>query len=93
MSLHPGMVASDIYRSGCFFKCIRYLCCCCLVSNHEGASTSLQLARISFDTLKSGEYYDSDGEIGKMNRMAEDREECEKLWKKGEDLYDITFRI
>ena len=54
MSLHPGLVASDIYRSGCFFKCIRYLCCCCLVDNREGASTSLKLCRMSFGELQSG---------------------------------------
>ena len=65
-SLHPGAVASDIYRDGCFFKFISCIVCCCLVSNERGARTSLYLSRSKFSEIKSGEYYDSDTSEAEM---------------------------
>ena len=93
VSLHPGSVASDIYRDGCFFKFVSCIGCCCLVSNEKGARTSLFLSRVPFSELKSGAYYDSDTSVADVNGIAENREECEKLWKVGENLYNITFQI
>ena len=74
VSLHPGAVASDIYRDGCFFKFVSCIACCCLVSNEKGARTSLYLSKLKIEEIKSGAYYDSDSSIAEVNKVALDRE-------------------
>jgi retinol dehydrogenase 12 len=93
MSLHPGVVASDIYSSSCLLRFLRCCCCCVMVDNEQGARCSLHLSRLPFAELRSGAYYDHDTSIVEVNPIAQDRQENQNLWEAGEHLYGITFSI
>jgi hypothetical protein len=76
MSLHPGVVNTDILNNSkrchnfhLFFTC----CCCILVHPQTGARTSLYLAREPFAELRNGEYYDSDTSVGSINPLGTDK--------------------
>ena len=78
VSLHPGIVASEFYNNGsCLLKFFKCCCCCMFVDNERGAMASLHTSRIEFSKLRSGAYYDDDTTIIEMNKIAQNRTECQ----------------
>ena len=55
--LHPGIVASNIYKNSCFFSTLMCIGCCVFISNEKGAETSLLLGRREWKELRNGGYY------------------------------------
>ncbi len=76
--MHPGLVATDIFRGLPWF--IRILMRPFMISTARGAGTIVYLATSpELDTV-TGEYFYRK-EIRKPSRAARDRESAEKLWK------------
>ena len=82
-SLHPGVVASDVWR-GVPWP-IRPLMKAFMISNEEGAQTTLYCATAPELENESGRYYDS-CRVRKPNRVVEDRAVAEELWAKSEQF-------
>lgn len=78
-SLHPGVVASDIWRRvpppfGSVAKLF-------MVSNEEGAATTLHVATSTEVAGESGKYW-SECEPKKPSRLARDEELAAELWRR-----------
>lgn len=80
-SLHPGVVASDVWRKVPWpFRSLMKLF---MISNEEGAKTSLYCATSSEVAEHSGRYYDECRER-EPSKLALDAELAETLWKHSE---------
>lgn len=77
-SLHPGVVASDIWRKvpGLFQPVIKLF----MISTEEGAQTSLYCATSPDCADENGLYYD-ESTAKKPSRLSRDEELAEKLWE------------
>lgn len=84
-SLHPGVVASDVWRRipwpirPIFIKLAR------MKSNEEGAATSLHCATAPLEELENGGYYDEHGNRARAQALAQDRDLADELWRRSED--------
>lgn len=80
-SLHPGVVASDIWRSIPWpFRDLMKLF---MISNDEGARTSLYCATSPDLADKSGRYWDTSREK-RPSRLAQDANLAAELWRRSE---------
>lgn len=76
-SLHPGIIASEIWRS--FPQPIKWLVTLPMISNEEGAITTLHCATHPQLASENGLYYDK-CKPRRPSRLASDKELAEKLW-------------
>ena len=82
-SLHPGVVASDAWRQMPWP--LRPLIKLFMISNEEGAKTSLYCATSNEVEDLSGEYFDK-CKVKKPSKLALDSDLAEKLWEKSEEF-------
>jgi retinol dehydrogenase 12 len=82
-SLHPGVVASDAWRQMPWP--VRPLIKMFMISNEEGAKTSLYCATSSEVEDSSGEYFD-ECKVKKPSKLALDTNLADELWKKSEEF-------
>jgi retinol dehydrogenase-12 len=82
-SLHPGVVASDAWRQMPWP--IRPLMKMFMITNEEGAKTSLYCATSSKVEDLSGEYFDECA-VKKPSKLALDSDLADKLWQKSEEF-------
>ncbi|KAI9141681.1 hypothetical protein BKA69DRAFT_1071973 [Paraphysoderma sedebokerense] len=77
-SLHPGVVATDIWKHMPYIvqKVIKFF----MLSEEDGAATSIYCATAPEAALKNGAYYDNIKEAKINNKHAFDKEMGEKLW-------------
>ncbi len=80
-SLHPGVVASDVWREVPFP--VRAIMKLFMLSNDEGARTTLHVATSPAVAGETGLYYDKE-RPRKPNRLAEDSELARELWTRSE---------
>lgn len=80
-ALHPGVVASDVWREVPWpFRSLLKLG---MISNEEGAKTTLHCAMAPALTTESGLYYD-ESKPKKPARLARDEALAKRLWEKSE---------
>ncbi len=77
-SLHPGVIASDIWRK--IPNPFRWLITRKMKDNAQGAVASLRCATDPALANESGRYYDDDGSEKKPSKLARDADLAEKLW-------------
>ncbi len=82
-SLHPGVVASEIWREAPWP--IRSVMKLFMISNEEGARTSLYCATAPDLENVSGRYYDSSRELA-PNRLAQDAALARELYERSEAM-------
>ena len=87
-SLHPGVVASDIWRRVPWP--IRPLMTRAMISNEDGAKTSLHCATAASVTRDTGLYY-SHCEAKDPSSLAQDASLASTLWSKSETWCGETF--
>ena len=82
-SLHPGVVASDIWREvpGIFQPIIKLF----MISTEEGARATLHCAMSEEAGEETGLYYDQKGRKKKPKAPAEDKELAAELWRRSEE--------
>ncbi len=80
-ALHPGVVASDVWRSVPWPA--RALIKLFMLSNEQGARTSLYCATASEVAQQSGQYYDSCAPR-RPSRLAQDEALAAELWARSE---------
>lgn len=80
-ALHPGVVASDIWRS--IPGPVQWLMKRFMLSNEEGAATTLYCATDRDVSLANGRYYDKCNERG-ASYLGMDRELASELWARTE---------
>jgi retinol dehydrogenase-12 len=78
-SLHPGIIASDIWRS--FPQPIKWLVTLPMISNEEGAITTLHCATHPELASETGLYYDKCAHR-RPSKLACDKDLADKLWLK-----------
>jgi retinol dehydrogenase-12 len=78
-SLHPGIIASDIWRS--FPQPIKWLVTLPMISNEEGAITTLHCATHPELASETGLYYDKCNPR-RPSKLACDKDLADKLWLK-----------
>ena len=82
VSLHPGVVATELQRhQGCCMNCLK----CCFISPVQGAQTTLHCALLDFDKLKGGAYFSSCQEESSSNESNNEQHQ-KQLWTLTEDL-------
>jgi len=87
-SLHPGVVASDVWRRVPWpFRSVIKLW---MITNEEGAQTTLHCATAPALEGESGLYYDKCAPK-KASRLARDEALAAKLWKTSEELTGCSF--
>eukprot|EP01060_Flectonema_neradi_P030703 TRINITY_DN450_c0_g2_i3.p1 TRINITY_DN450_c0_g2~~TRINITY_DN450_c0_g2_i3.p1 ORF type:complete len:294 (+),score=60.86 TRINITY_DN450_c0_g2_i3:50-931(+) len=79
-SLHPGVVASDVWRG--VPSCIRCCIKCFMISNADGAKTTLHCVRNNLTA--SGLYYDKEKEKV-PSKLALDKDLAKELWQRSEE--------
>ncbi len=88
-SLHPGVVASDIWRGVPWpFRSIMKLF---MISNEEGAATTLHCATSDEAGQESGLYY-TKSKIKKPSRPARDEALAKTLWEKSEAWVGLSSK-
>ena len=92
-SLHPGFIDTNFQNDHCFYNIFRYVFCCCSKSPERGAVASLHASRASWVDLKNGSYFNTDETLKEPSDASKNREECERLWKLSEKIYEIKFEI
>jgi NAD(P)-dependent dehydrogenase (short-subunit alcohol dehydrogenase family) len=80
-SLHPGVVASDVWRQ--VPQPLRWLMLRRMISNEEGAKTSLYCATSAAVAEDNGSYYD-ECRIKTPSDVAQRPELAEELWRRSE---------
>lgn len=78
-ALHPGVVASDVWRSVPWP--LRPLIKLGMISNEDGAATTLHCATAAAAAQESGMYYDK-CRVKTPSTMAQDRELAAELWRR-----------
>lgn len=86
-SLHPGVVASDIWRS--IPSPVRWLMKKFMLSNEEGAATSLYCATDPGLATVSGRYYEKSAERY-PSRLAQEPALARELWERSARVAGIT---
>jgi NAD(P)-dependent dehydrogenase (short-subunit alcohol dehydrogenase family) len=81
-SLHPGIIASDIWRS--FPQPIKWLVTLPMISNEEGAITTLHCATRPELDSETGLYYDKCAHR-RPSKLACDKDLADKLWNQSAD--------
>lgn len=81
-SLHPGVVASDLWRAvpGIFRPIIKLF----MISNEEGAKTTLHCATAPEVEKESGLYYDK-CQVRRPSKVASDEALAKELWRRSEE--------
>lgn len=101
-SLHPGVVATDVWRSSLVRKggsnplqslSSQFFYNFYLVSPEEGANTQVWLASQLDPKIGRGQYYDENGKLPELDDFAKDPKAAEMLWKRSEELLGIQFRV
>lgn len=88
LSLHPGVVASDIWRripwpvQGWMKRR--------MISNEEGAKTSIHCATAAPEVLEDGAYYD-ESEVKEPSELALREDLAAELWERSEAWVDMKF--
>ncbi len=87
-SLHPGVVASELWRKlpGPLESLIKLF----MISNEEGAKTSVYCATAPELSQVTGRYYDKCKER-RPNPLADDEQLAGKLWQRSEELVRATL--
>ncbi|OUS04727.1 SDR family oxidoreductase [Gammaproteobacteria bacterium 42_54_T18] len=85
-SLHPGVVASDVWRSVPWplDRLIKFF----MLNTDEGAQTTLYCATSSETENQSGLYYD-DSKVALASNAGQDKVLAEKLWKESEQWVSL----
>jgi len=86
-SLHPGVVATDIWRS--VFAPIRWILKLFLKNVKDGAKTTLHVALSPNVEGVSGKYFDNSKEVA-PSRVAQDEQLARKLWKHSIAFANVT---
>ncbi len=87
-SLHPGVVASDVWRR--IPWPFRHLAKLFMISNEEGAKTSVYCATAEALASETGKYYDECREKT-PSRLARDAELARQLWENSEAWTGTKF--
>lgn len=85
-SLHPGVVASDVWREVPWG--LRHLMKLFMISNEEGAQTTLHCALSDEAKSESGLYYDK-SKVRKPNKVADDEALARDLWNKSAEWVSL----
>ena len=104
VSLHPGVVGTDIWRSTYVGvnEGNRSLSLEALVSSlfyrsvwsvEEGANTQVMLAALNSSSIAKGRYYDEYGRVKQLASFARDSEKAKQLWEVSEQLTGADFRL
>lgn len=98
VSLHPGVVGTDIWRSTPVAKGnsgIQALASMLFYNNvlttEEGANTQIMLA--SEKNIAKGKYYDENGLLKELAPFARDSSKARKLWAVSEELTGCVFNV
>ncbi len=86
-ALHPGVIASDAWRQ--VPQPFRWLMKLGMLSNEEGARTTLYCATSSDVSNDDGLYYDS-CKPKRPSRLAEDADLAKKLWEESEEWVRVA---
>ena len=78
-ALHPGVVATDIWREVPFF--VRPIMKLFMISSEEGAQTQIHCATSDTCAAEDGLYY-TKSKVKKPSPLAEDLELAKELWKR-----------
>jgi len=80
-SLHPGVVASDVWRSvpWPFDRLMKFF----MLNTDDGAKTTLYCATSTETEKQSGLYYD-DSKLVSASKVAQDKALAERLWEESE---------
>jgi retinol dehydrogenase-12 len=81
-ALHPGVIASDFWRM--VPQPLRWFLTRPMITNEEGAQTTLHCATAPQLAKESGLYYD-DCQVEQTSEAARDRELAALLWKRSEE--------
>ena len=81
-ALHPGVVASDVWRE--VPPPFRWIMKRFMITNEEGALTTLYCARSEKCANESGLYYDKEA-LKKPSSLGRDAQLAEELWEKSEE--------
>lgn len=81
-SLHPGVVASDVWRSAPWL--LRALIKPFMLSTEQGAATTLYCASAAEAAAQTGLYYDQ-CRVREPSKLARDRALAAELWNRSED--------
>jgi NAD(P)-dependent dehydrogenase (short-subunit alcohol dehydrogenase family) len=85
-SLHPGVVASDVWREVPWG--VRHLMKLFMISNEEGAQTTLHCALSDEAKNETGLYYDK-SKARKPNKVADDESLARTLWTKSAEWVSL----
>ena len=85
-SLHPGVVASDIWRQ--IPAPFRFLAKMFMITNEEGAKTTLYCATSPDVATHDGRYYDKEKER-RPARLADDEALAKELWERSKKWADL----
>jgi NAD(P)-dependent dehydrogenase (short-subunit alcohol dehydrogenase family) len=80
-ALHPGVIASDVWRE--IPQPVRWLMLRNMLSNEDGAKTTLYCATSATVADHNGRYYDDCAEKA-PSRLALDASLCEELWQQSQ---------
>jgi NAD(P)-dependent dehydrogenase (short-subunit alcohol dehydrogenase family) len=89
-SLHPGVIASDIWRR--IPQPFRWLALQFMLTTDQGAETSLYCATEPSIANESGLYYDACAQR-KPSRLARDEELAEKLWQQSAEWVGLPAEL
>jgi len=98
-ALHPGVVGTDIWRTtplvGEKSTLTSKLFYGGILTIEEGANTQVCLATESDETLLSakGRYYDENGSVGKLTKLASDPTKALELWSASERMSGVEFKV
>jgi retinol dehydrogenase-12 len=87
-SLHPGVVASDVWRQVPWP--LRSLMKLAMISNEDGAKTTLHCAVAPALTNETGLYYDKCAPK-RPSRLAQDEKLADELWRRSETYCGCSF--
>lgn len=98
VSLHPGVIGTDIWRSTVFAKGqvgLQALTSTLFYNNvlttEEGSNTQVMLA--SEGKIAKGQYYDENGHVKKLAPFARDAVKAKDLWDISEKLTRCVFNV
>jgi NAD(P)-dependent dehydrogenase (short-subunit alcohol dehydrogenase family) len=107
VSLHPGVVGTDIWRnsyvgtnekksdSRSLQAIASTLFYSSTLTTDIGANTQIWLAALGEDktTIVKGQYFDENQSPKKLAKFAEDKQKARQLWEISEQLSGVTFKL
>jgi hypothetical protein len=93
-ALHPGVVASDVWRNIPFplDKVFQFVAAPFMISNEKGALTSIYCATSDEVVGQTGQYYDK-CKVKTPNKVTEDLDLATTLWQKSAEWVGADYQL